>query len=120
MGELGRTMRWSDLRAFVNHLPATSHFWRAEEPEEAARLAWVEGLATPQSLLLGELYDLVDWYIMARAGQQPNEPIVQRMSQRVMGERSRETGGKDAAPARRPRKSAAEIRAQLERAEQAT
>ena len=116
LSELGRTMTWSDLRAFVEHLPMTSHFWRKEEPEQAKLIAWVEGLATPHVAVVGELYDLVERHVFPTVGA---EPILQRMQQRALDSLRQKAGeAKPAEPAKpvRRRKSAAEIRAQLERA----
>lgn len=84
-----------------------------EEPEQAARLVWAEEIAKPQVMLVGELYDLVEAVVMMRAGQDRGQPILARMMQRQAGA---DEGVKAAAPARR-RKTAQEIRAQLERAQ---
>lgn len=119
LSELGSTLRWSDLAAFVRFLPASSHFRSVEEPDLARRLSWLEGLADPQVILVGELYDLVEAALYGRAGQDPPaERIVQRLGQRALVESSVASPAESAEsvaeeqPARRG-KSSAEIRAQL-------
>lgn len=116
LSELGRSMTWSDLRAFILHLPVTSHFWRKEEPERARQSAWAESLAAPHTIVLGLLYDMVETDLLLRAGQQPSElGIVQRLAGRVQGE-VRQSGVREPGEKKR-RRSAAEIRAQLDRAQ---
>ena len=116
LSELGRSMTWSDLRAFILHLPVTSHFWRKEEPERARQSAWVESLAAPHTIVLCQLYDLLETDLLLRAGQQPSEVgIVQRLAGRVQGE-VRQSGVREPGEKKR-RRSAAEIRAQLDRAQ---
>ena len=109
-------MTWSDLRAFVGHLPMSSHFWRKEEPEVAARVVWAEGLAKPHVVVLGALHDLIEQQMFPPAGV---EPIVKRLQDRALHSMQEETQ-EPVAPVKpvRRRKSAAEIRAQLERAQQ--
>lgn len=119
LSELGRSMTWSDLRAFILHLPVTSHFWRKEEPERARQSAWVESLAAPHTIVLGQLYDLMETDLLLRAGQQPSElGIVQRLAGRVREPRRevRQSGVREPGEKKRKR-SAAEIRAQLDRAQ---
>lgn len=117
-------MRWSDLRAFIRYLPATSHFRREEEPEEAFKVAWIEGIATPQMVLLGELFDLLHADLYLQRGQQPPPgTILDRLAQRgeaPAGEPAEQTPVQQARPVQRARKSAAQIRAQLERASNKT
>lgn len=120
LSELGRGLRWSDLRAFIAYLPASSHFRREEEPEKARMLDWIEGLATPQAALLGELVDLVEADVFLRAGQKPpdSRSIVQRLAERVtVGEKKSASvqSAPEKAPrtVRKPRKSPEQVRAQL-------
>lgn len=122
LSELGRSMTWSDLRAFIYYLPASSHFRRKEDPEEASKIAWIEGLATPQSTLLGELYDLLETHLLVSAGQQRHlDPIVKRLAQNAMDSRQVEQGNKaqiEQPAAQRPKmrqRTAAEIRSQIKR-----
>lgn len=119
LSELGRSMTWSDLRAFILHLPLTSHFWCKEEPEKARQSAWVESLAAPHTIVLGQLYDLMEADFLLRAEQQPSEVgIVQRLAGRVREPRGevRQSGVGEPGE-KKSRRSAAEIRAQLERAQ---
>lgn len=119
LSELGRGLRWSDLRAFIAYLPASSHFRREEEPEKARMLDWIEGLATPQAALLGELVDLVEADVFLRAGQKPpdSRSIVQRLAERVtVGEKKSapvQSAPEKARTVRKPRKSPEQVRAQL-------
>lgn len=112
LSELGRSMRWSDLRAFIGFLPASSHFRREEEPEQARALAWVEGLSTPQAALLGDLVDLIEADMLLRAGQKPpDRTAIQRLAQRATaGEKHAQVESK---PKGKKRKTPEEIRAQL-------
>lgn len=109
LDELGRSMSWVDIAAMVQFSSTSSHFWAAENPEQARATRWLEELSTPQSTLLGELYDLVvaDQYL--RAGHEPpDKGIISRLAKRVLdaaGERP--TVEK---PARKRAKSATEIR----------
>lgn len=114
LSELGRSMTWSDLRAFITHLPPTAHYWRMEEPDRAMQSAWAEALSTPQTILLGQLFDLLETDILLRAGQQPSETgIITRLANRTRG---RKPVAKPAVGEKR-RRSAADIRAQLKRAQ---
>nr|DAJ61529.1 MAG TPA: hypothetical protein [Caudoviricetes sp.] len=113
LSELGRSMRWSDLRAFIGFLPASSHFRREEEPEQARALAWLEGLSTPQAALLGDLVDLIEADMLLRAGQNPpDRTAIQRLAQRATaGEKQR--AQVESKPKGKKRKTPEEIRAQL-------
>lgn len=112
LSELGRSMRWSDLRAFIGFLPASSHFRREEEPEQARALAWLEGLSTPQAALLGDLVDLIEADMLLRAGQKPpDRTAIQRLAQRATaGEKHAQV---ESNPKGKKRKTPEEIRAQL-------
>lgn len=113
LSELGRTMRWSDLRAFIGFLPASSHFRREEEPEQARALSWIEGLSTPQAALLGEMVDLIEADMLLRAGQKPPEQTaIQRLAQRVTAGEKKPTAPRPTAKGKK-RKTSEEIRAQL-------
>lgn len=79
----------------------------------ARRLAWLEGLADPQVVLAGELYDLVEAALYLRAGQNPpSVRIVQRLGQQALAEGAPREEKASRQPERRV-KTAAEIRAQL-------
>lgn len=83
LSALGRGLRWSDVRALVLHLPATSYFRQVENPQAARIAQWT----TPQAQLLGLLIDQhtgwPDGYVpvvqRVLAAQEP-EPEVTTMS----------------------------------------
>lgn len=113
LSELGRSMRWSDLRAFIGFLPASSHFRCEEEPEQARALAWLEGLSTPQAALLGDLVDLIEADILLRAGQNPSDrTAIQRLAQRATAGKNQHAQV-ESKPKGKKRKTPDEIRAQL-------
>lgn len=113
LSELGRSMRWSDLRAFISFLPASSHFRREEEPEQARALAWLEGLSTPQAALLGDLVDLIETDMLLRAGQKPpDRTAIQRLAQRATAREKQHTQ-MESKPKGKKHKTPEEIRAQL-------
>lgn len=59
MRDLGSdAFTWSDLRAIVKHLPATSAYWRKREPEKAR---W--GVA---EYLLAIIADSVRWLVWSK------------------------------------------------------
>lgn len=117
LSELGRSMTWSDLRAFIRYLPADSHFRREEEPEETFKVAWLEQLATPQMAVLGEMFDLMQVDLLARAGQEPTvQKILSQLAARVIAPAEGEDRPAVEPKRTRKGKTAAEIRAQVERA----
>lgn len=109
LDELGRTLSWSDIAALVQFSPTSSHFWAAENPEQARALRWLEGLSSPEATLLGELYDMTEAGKCLQAGQDPPETgIIARLSKRALDA----AGATQQAerPARTRAKSASEIR----------
>lgn len=107
LDELGRTLSWTDIAALLQFSSMSSHFWAAENPEQARAVRWLEGLSTPEATLLGELYDMTEAGKYLQAGENPpDKGIISRLSQRaldVLAPAAEE-------PARKRAKSAAEIR----------
>lgn len=109
LDELGRTLSWADVAAMVQFSSTSSHFWAAENPEQARALRWLEELSTPQSMLLGELYDMTEAERFLQAGQDPPETgIIARLSKRALDAAG--VAQQAEKPARRRAKSASEIR----------
>lgn len=118
LSELGRTLTWVDLRAFVKYLPPSSHFRQAEHPDLARQLHWAQRLAEPDVVLLGDIYDLLEAQMYLRAGQSPPETTsLQRFAQRLMtagqDQQGSSGGGAQAGSVQRKRLSADQIRAKL-------
>lgn len=123
--ELGHTFTWSDLRAFIAFLPPTSHFRREEDPEQARRVEWAQRLSDPQIILLGDLFDLMQADMFIRAGESPpGQTSRQRLFEQLVSQdhsrggresHSSQQSHQEASP--RPRKTPADIRAQIKNAE---
>lgn len=73
LSELGRTLRWSDLKAMLIHLPDTAHVRRVLAPEAARLAEWM----TPTNILLGALYDAWEVDALIRKGV-PDEQLPTR------------------------------------------
>lgn len=124
LAELGTTMRWTDIRAFLLHAPPTSYYRRQVDPAAARREEYQLALMNPTNRLLGELFDQLQWLrqgvpdehgvifrLLARAYDVDPDELAKEASKAVGG------GGDEGVeePVRR-QKSAAEIRAQLKAA----
>lgn len=109
--ELGRTMTWSDIAAFLRYAPPSSHFWEAENPDQARQVRWLQDLSTPVTTILGTIADVLEADQCLRVGQQPPERgIVARLAAEALGGVSEEhTPPRE--ETKKPQRSAAEIRA---------
>lgn len=63
LSELGRRLRWTDVRAFMMCLPSTSYFREQQNPKAALHARW----STPEVQLLGLLVDAAE---LSRLGGQ--------------------------------------------------
>lgn len=123
LSELGRDMRWTDLRAFLLYAPPTSYYRRQVDPSAARREEYQLSLMSPTNRLLGEVFDQVQWL---RQGGPDEHGIIFRMLAAAYDVDPDELA-KEAAKARgegdsvgekpvRKQKTAADIRAQLKAA----
>lgn len=111
MSELGRGLRWTDLRALILTLDPRSHFKRALDPRKATLAEW----STPQVQLLASLWDQNLHLAYARAGQEaPQGSILDSVLQRA-GEKKI-----SAEPAKKRRASPAKIRERIKELERAS
>lgn len=69
---LGRSFTWADLRAFITHLPETSHVRRALDPAAARRAEWLR----PEVQMLGVIADSYETWQLLRQGA-PAESLPQ-------------------------------------------
>lgn len=125
LSELGKTMRWTDLTAFLLHAPPTSYYRRAVDPEGARREEYQDMLTQPSTKFLGDIYDQVE---ALRTGVlDPHGIVVRTLAKlydielhelaELTASNQGEGGAEGAAPAPVKRaKTAAEIRAQVARA----
>ena len=125
LSELGRSMRWTDLIAFLRYAPPTSNYRRVIDPDGARREEYQIALMEPTSRILGELFDQVQWL---RQGVPDEHGIIFRLLARAYDVdpdelareigRGREGDAGEVAPQQKKRKTAAEIRAQIKAASQ--
>lgn len=114
LNELGRSMSWADIAAMVQFSSTSSHFWAAENPEQARAVRWLEGLSSPEATLLGELYDMTEAGKYLQAGKDPpGTGIIARLSKRALDAAGATQQAEK--PTRKRAKSAAEIRGLVER-----
>lgn len=111
LSELGRTLRWSDVKAMLLHLPATSHSRRLLAPEAARAAEWT----TPLMLLLGQMYDAWEIDALLRRGVEESRLPARGVIARALGagasDEAREVESTAPQPRRAP--SASEIRARV-------
>lgn len=123
LAELGTTMRWTDLRAFLLHAPPTSYYRRQTDPSTARREEYQLALMDPTNRLLGEVFDQLQWL---RQGVPDEHGIVFRLLARAYDvdpdklakeAAAGSSGGGGEEPVRpapqKRKRTAAEIRAQL-------
>lgn len=123
LAELGKTMRWTDIRAFLLYAPPTSNYRRAVDPEEARREEYQLALMEPTNRLLGDVVDQLQWL---RRGVPDDHGVIFRMLAQVYdinpdelfkgAVESHQTGDEGGPVPQKRQKSAAEIRAQLKAA----
>lgn len=115
LDELGHTLGWADIIAFLAHAPATSHVWQAEHPEQARQLQWLEELSSPQSTLLGEIAGQLEAWRYASVGAMPPEKsIIARLASRVIETTPKTEPAQQPAKPKAPKaqqRTASEIRA---------
>ena len=116
LGELGRSLRWTDVRAFLMNAPADSHTAAALDPEGNRLSRLVHHWASPQGQVLGAVHDSLESTLRTMSGMPIAEHgIVARSIRHLLdtaGEK--EPVVKPSAPERR-RKSPADIRAQIQK-----
>lgn len=130
LAELGKSMRWTDLRAFLLHAPPTSYYRRQADPAAARREEYQLELMNPTNRLLGEVFDQLQWLrqgapdehgvifrLLARAYDVDPDELAREAAGGVRGEKTGES--KHLAPQKQQR-SSEEIRAQLKAASQKT
>lgn len=106
-------MRWTDMRAFLRHLPPTSHTLRAVKPEVARREERIAELTSPMVEIIGGIFDHVELQVFHSIGQTPPPGgVVKRLVQRELGDLVPAPVEESKPPARRKR-TTAEIRAQI-------
>ena len=128
LAELGTTMRWTDIRAFLLHAPPTSYYRRQVDPATARREEYQLALMDPTNRLLGEVFDQLQWLrqgapdehgvifrLLARAYDVDPDELAREAAGGVRGEGTGES--MRPAPQKRQR-SSEEIRAQLKAASQ--
>lgn len=82
LSELGRSLRWTDLRAFLGSLGVESNFWAAVAPEVTARARRRAELMKIDNQLLMMVYDAVWDTAYASAG---SDHRPQRLLQELLG-----------------------------------
>lgn len=73
LSELGTTLRWSDLNAFLIHLPSTSHTRAQLAPDLTEETLRLEQWTRPEMLLLGIFYDAWERNELLRRAVEPEE-----------------------------------------------
>lgn len=112
LDELGSTLRWTDLIAFLQFLPPESNYMTARHPDTARRMRWLTELNSPQSFLLGEIHDRIETIqILLSGGIHPNKGILGRARDALTGAQPQ-----PAVPVKQ-RRDPQEIRKQLKAAE---
>lgn len=74
LSELGRTLCWTDLRAFISTLGVESNFWRKLAPEETAKAARKAEILRMDNQLLTLIYDAIWDVAYARSGSKDSVP----------------------------------------------
>lgn len=123
LAELGTTMRWTDIRAFLLHAPPTSYYRRQVDPAAARREEYQLALMNPTNRLLGELFDQLQWL---RQGVPDEHGVIFRLLARAydvdpdeLAKEAAKTRGEGDSVGEKPvrkEKTAADIRAQLKAA----
>lgn len=116
LSELGTTLRWTDLRAFMASLGVESTFWRKIAPEATEKAARKAQILRVETQLLTMIYDAI-WDVMyARVGSEHRPPrLLDQLLERLNGVDKPETSqaaDRDAAA----RDVAARMRAQRQAA----
>ncbi|WP_408930755.1 hypothetical protein ACKFR8_05065 [Corynebacterium axilliensis] len=117
--QLGVTYTWADLRSVIMHLPLTSNFRRALNPERARLETWM----TPQVQMLGAVHDSLQNTLLllnhVPAENLPEKGLLSGVLSQLEGEGGEEKTAEEPKEKRRGRKkSAAEIRAAVRAKEQ--
>lgn len=74
LSELGRTLRWTDLRAFMGTLGVESHFWRKIAPEATAKAARKADFLRVENQLLTMVHDAIWDVAYASSGSDHRPP----------------------------------------------
>lgn len=74
LSELGRGLRWTDLRAFISVLGVESNFWKRTSPEGAAKAAKQKEVLSIHNQLLTMIHDAVWDVAYAQAGSEERRP----------------------------------------------
>ncbi len=74
LSELGRTLRWTDLRAFMGTLGVESHFWKKIAPEASAKAARKAEFLRVENQLLTMVHDAIWDVAYAGSGSEHRPP----------------------------------------------
>ncbi|WP_257160408.1 hypothetical protein [Corynebacterium cystitidis] len=116
LGELGRSLRWTDMRAFLAHLPVDSHTAEAMDPEGIRDRRIIAELLTPRTQFVAAVHDSLESAVLGLAGARAESGIIKRIAHGILSN-GPEVQQDNATPSgrglhnRRAEKSAAEIRA---------
>lgn len=74
LSEVGRSLMWTDLRAFMGSLGSESNFWRKVAPEAAEKATRKKELMRVENQLLMSLHDALWDIAYAQAGSEDRLP----------------------------------------------
>lgn len=74
LSEVGRSLTWTDLRAFIATLGAESYFWKKVAPEAAAKQAQRAEIMQVSNQLLMTIHDTLWDIAHAQAGSEERTP----------------------------------------------
>ncbi|WP_257202290.1 hypothetical protein [Corynebacterium cystitidis] len=112
LGELGRSLRWTDMRAFLAHLPVDSHTAEAMDPEGIRDRRIIAELLTPRTQFVAAVHDSLESAVLGLAGARAESGIIKRIAKHIMqGEGPKAAEEAKPSPEKRRGKSATEIRA---------
>lgn len=74
LSEVGRSLTWTDLRAFMASLGSESNFWRKVAPEAAEKASRKKELMRVDNQLLMSLHDALWDIAYAQAGSEDRLP----------------------------------------------